>query len=485
MNKGAIAQEKIFKVMLSMTMLISALFFIKNVIAQTWDGAIAIGVVLFVFCAALFITKQMGANAFIQQLVLCICLPLIVFFISIFSGSYYSDDFPLFITVVGLSGLYLEPLYTRIQVIEIPVLLILLYVIHPEKADPFSQYLMCVALTAVATYVFMMTIKRGRAFIDLAAYQAEQSKKLLDSIKLVGEELQENYEHSSERIIGMQKVNQDLENNTNELKKGSFEIAQGTQQVETTCENVKEYMQETAQHITSLNAGVKQVETAMSENKTNLQIMDKQIQDVKKTVDESREVFAQLQAQIKDISDAAAELTKISDNTKMLALNASIEAARSGEAGKGFAVVAGEVQTLALNSNTCSNRVITIVEDMKNQIHITSKQLEDSKQAINGSMQSLNGLEAGFDGLMSNLDLLYSDITQQNNSVEQMDSMFSALRGKVGEMNMYSQENQAMVDSIVGSMEAYQEHMNLIVADTKSIHELSSSMLNISAEKND
>lgn len=475
--KGTITQERIFKIMLRVTLAVTAVFLLKNIVSQSWSAAIAIGVIFVGFCAALFITKQMNASLFIQQLVLCVALPLLVFFISIFSGNFYSDDFPLFLVVIGLSGLYLEPTYTKIQVVEVPILLILLYVIHPEKADPLSQYLMCVALTAVAGYTFMMTIKRGRAFIDLSTYQAEEAQRLLDSMQLISEELRENYENSSERIAGMQKVNQHLEESTNELKNGSYEITKGTHEVETTCESVQECMQETEDHITSLNTGVKQVEDAMEKSKEHMQIMDKQMHSVKKTVDETKNVFALLQNQIRDITTATAELTKIADNTKMLALNASIEAARSGEAGKGFAVVAAEVQTLALDSNDCASRVIAIVDDMRTQINKTSDQLGESNEVINGSIDSLNGLETGFDGLISNLDSLYTHITQQNQSVEHMDSMFRALHDKVGEMSTYSEENQAVVESIVEAMESYKEHMKLIVEDTKGIHELSASLL--------
>jgi len=480
--KGPIPQEKIFRTMMTLTFIVAAVFFLKNVLAQTWAGAIAVGAVLLVFGISTFITKKVNASQFVQQLVLCINLPLLVFFISIFSGSYYSDDFPLFLAVIGLSGLYLEPLYTKIQMIEIPVLLMILYVIHPDKADPISQYIMCVVLSAVAGYTFMLAIKRGRAFIDLCLVQTEEANKLLDSIQLVGEELKENYETSAGRIEGMQKVNQRLEENTEELKKGSGEITQGTHEVEATCDEVQECMQATEGQIAALNQEVKHVEEAMSENKANMQIMDEQMQSVKKTVDETKEVFALLQNQIKDITEATEQLTKIAANTKMLALNASIEAARAGEAGAGFAVVAGQVQALAFDSNTCSDRVIAIVDNMRSQIDVTSNQLSESDEAINNSIESLDGLESGFDGLINSLDSLYGHIEEQNKSVENMDSMFTTLRNKVGEMSAYSEENQAVVESIIESMEAYQEHMSLIVDDAKEISELSASMLELSKD---
>lgn len=483
--KGPIAQEKIFKVMMIMTFGVAAVFLLKNVIAATWGGAIAVGICLMFFSLVTFALSKLNVSQHVNQFVLCLELPLLVFFISIFSGAFYSDDFPLFLAVVGLSGMYLEPVYTKFQMVEIPVLLALLYVINPDKADPLSQYIMCVLLFVVASFTFYLTIVRGRAFIQMSQEKAEEAEKLLISIKNVGEELRENYEISSGRIVGMREVNERLEENTTELKNGSCEINDGTHEVESSCDEVLQYMQITESHIDELNKEVKQVEEAMAASKENMQIMDAQMKSVKQTVGVTKEVFAQLQQQIQKISEVTNQLTSIATNTKMLALNASIEAARAGESGAGFAVVASQVQSLALDSNNCSNQVISVVDNMKNQIDVTTGQLEESVEAINDSLESLVGLESGFDDLITNFDSLYENIEEQNKNVKNVDSIFGKLRGKVGEMSTYSEENQAAVESIVESMLVYKEHMNKIIDDTMVIHELSASMLNISKAESD
>lgn len=61
-----------------------------------------------------------------------------------------------------------------------------------------------------------------------------------------------------------------------------------------------------------------------------------------------------------DLEDTAVLVKKIGQNaskSKILALNASIEAARSGEAGRGFTVVAKEMGDMATTSSTLSNDV--------------------------------------------------------------------------------------------------------------------------------
>ena len=221
----------------------------------------------------------------------------------------------------------------------------------------------------------------------------------------------------------------------------------------------------------------------MSESKENMQTMDAQMQSVKKTVGATKEVFSQLQQQIQEISEATKQLTSIAANTKMLALNASIEAARAGESGAGFAVVASQVQALALDSNNCSDQVILVVSNMQNQIEMTTEQLAESVEAIDNSLESLVGLESGFDGLIHSFASLYENIEEQNKNVKNVDSIFEDLRSKVGEMSTYSEENPAVVESIVEAMMAYKDHMNKIIDDTKTIHELSSSMLEISKEE--
>ncbi len=478
--KAPLAQEKIFKIMMIITFVVAGVFFLKNVIGRAWTGAIAVGICLAVFGSVMLILHKTSKSQYMKQLVLCVGLPFVVFFISIFSGNYYSDDFPLFLAVVGLSGIYLEPTYTKIQMVEVPILFVLLYVINPTKADPLSQFIMCLVLFVIATWTIYMAIVRGRAFIEYGMEKNAEAEALLASIKKVGEELQANYEVSSSRIAGMNEVNELLEKNTAELTSGSKEINNGTREVETTCDEVKECMHITESHIEALNKEVKLVEEAMTENKDNMKIMDQQMQSVKNTVGATKEVFTKLQMQIEQISEATNQLTGIASSTKMLALNASIESARAGEAGKGFAVVASQVQALALDSNNCSDKVIEVVDNMKNQIEITTDQLDESVEAIDNSLKSLIDLEKGFEELMTNFTALYENIDKQNKNVKNVDNIFGSLRTKVEEMSTYSEENDAVVAAIVDAMATYKEHMNKIIDDTKNIHELSSSMLDIS-----
>lgn len=475
--KNPATPEKIYKIMITITFLVAALFLSKNLYDGRMQEAIVVGGCLLVFGIGSFLMKKLNTSMVSRQLFLCISLLFLVFIISMNSGDFYSDDFLLFLAIIALSGMYLQPSYPLFQAITATILLIILYVLHPEKADPLPQFAMCVMIFDIAAFTMYLLIKRGRSFIELSTYRAEQAEQLLTSIQRVGEELEANYQQSSGRIQGMQEVNQSLDGNVIELKRGSQEITQGTQEVDITCRNALEEMQATEQNVENLNKEIKKVEVVLEENKVNMHTMAEQMQHVKRAVGEVNAVFALLQEQISEISGVTEQLTSISSSTKMLALNASIEAARAGQSGAGFAVVASKVQDLAVDSNNCSNHVVEIVDKMKAQIEKTTKELTESTEVIEVSLITLNGLEKGFDGLTTQFDSLYNNIEEQNHNIQKVDTTFGQLRDRVLEMGAYAEENQASVENIVTVTKAYREYVSRIVEDTKQIHELSASML--------
>ena len=83
--------------------------------------------------------NKLNTHKLTQQFILCISITFLVFCISLNSGSFYSDDFPLYLAVIGLSGLYLIPKFALVQIILIDILLGIAYVVNPQKADPLSQ----------------------------------------------------------------------------------------------------------------------------------------------------------------------------------------------------------------------------------------------------------------------------------------------------------------------------------------------------------
>jgi methyl-accepting chemotaxis protein len=103
------------------------------------------------------------------------------------------------------------------------------------------------------------------------------------------------------------------------------------------------------------------------------------------TIRERMESIAQtilaLSEQTQQIGDITTVVSNIAQQSKMLALNASIEAAKAGEAGQGFSVVAAEVRDLAEQSQQSTAQVQQILQDIR---HATDRAVMATEEGNKG-----------------------------------------------------------------------------------------------------
>ena len=96
-----ITKESIYKIMNTITLAVSALFLVKNIIGGEMTGALAIGVVLGIYCTVLVIMGKTKIKADTKHLVVSIALLVVISIVSIFSGSSFSDDFILYLSAIS------------------------------------------------------------------------------------------------------------------------------------------------------------------------------------------------------------------------------------------------------------------------------------------------------------------------------------------------------------------------------------------------
>ena len=100
-----IQKEKIFKTMLYVTYIVAAIFLLKNIISKSLLGAGTIGAGLLVFTIILLVMRFKHTKKENQQFVVSLSLVFLEFIISLNSGDYYSDDFPLYLNTETLSSI--------------------------------------------------------------------------------------------------------------------------------------------------------------------------------------------------------------------------------------------------------------------------------------------------------------------------------------------------------------------------------------------
>lgn len=130
------------------------------------------------------------------------------------------------------------------------------------------------------------------------------------------------------------------------------------------------------------SAGIEQISTSMGQIEIRAKDNTQKALEVQKIsgsaldeIDKGNEQMASMLASMDKIKKTSSEVAKvinvindIASQTKLLSLNASIEAVRAGDAGKGFAVVADEVKKLANRSAQAANETGQLIADSMKEI---------------------------------------------------------------------------------------------------------------------
>ncbi|MDK2808029.1 MAG: hypothetical protein PWP24_763 [Clostridiales bacterium] len=110
--------------------------------------------------------------------------------------------------------------------------------------------------------------------------------------------------------------------------------------------------------------------------------------------------------QAEKMAEVLAFIQKIAASSKMMGLNASIEAARVGEAGRGFSVVAKEIEKMSLTTKESASNIERTVHDMKETVNVISKDGSEAANLLLEQVEKLNEITQSIAKLNENAKFL-------------------------------------------------------------------------------
>lgn len=203
-----------------------------------------------------------------------------------------------------------------------------------------------------------------------------------------------------------------------EVTSGTAETADAVQSQLVKTEEIQEHIYNAENASKNISADMEKAQKIIQEGK--LQI-DSLIGQVVTSESASREVAKELGAfedytkKMYSITDLIAGIT---DQTSLLALNASIEAARAGEAGKGFAVVASEISSLANQTQSATTNVTELIGNISNELNNMVKTIENlisinrvQNEYANSAGQSFEKIAESTDSVQKQTDNMIEIVT--------------------------------------------------------------------------
>lgn len=143
-------------------------------------------------------------------------------------------------------------------------------------------------------------------------------------------------------------------------------IATAVQNTTTQSGTVAAASQEASTNVETVASAAEEMSASIQEISKNVTETAQAAKDCAQSAGLSQDKLRELQQAVDEIDSVIQSINDVAEQTNLLALNATIEAARAGEAGKGFAVVASEVKSLANETHKMTEEISRKVEGIKN-----------------------------------------------------------------------------------------------------------------------
>lgn len=152
----------------------------------------------------------------------------------------------------------------------------------------------------------------------------------------------------------------------------SAQMASGATQTSQQVAMISNNSQRINQNITTFSVALEEFTASIHELSQAVHDVTGMITNAVTLTDTSYTAITKLDGQLQEIGKISKMITVISQQTKFLALNANIEAARVGEAGQGFKMVADEVKTLARDTATAAEGITKKIATIQANSHDTA-----------------------------------------------------------------------------------------------------------------
>ena len=172
--------------------------------------------------------------------------------------------------------------------------------------------------------------------------------------------------------------------------------------------NAADAAKETSSNVATVAAAAEQLGASVREISSQLESAAQVVERAAEMAQGANGTIVGLAESAKRIDDVVSLIRAIAEQTNLLALNATIEAARAGEAGRGFAVVASEVKALATQTAKATDEINSQITTVQSSTHDTVEKI----RSIGAVMAEISALTTNIAAAVREQEAAASEIAR-------------------------------------------------------------------------
>ena len=233
----------------------------------------------------------------------------------------------------------------------------------------------------------------------------------------------------------------------------------------------KSQTDQVAAAITELEVSATEVARSTDGTKREVDLADEEARAGRKQVATTRRITEQLAGAMEEAVGITHKLGEFSNNigsildvirsiaeqTNLLALNAAIEAARAGDAGRGFAVVADEVRALANRTQTSTEEIQAMIENLQSSSKQVMEVMGRSQEQTQGCVSQTRAMDQALQSIAERMSAIKSMADQVAHAAQEQISVSQGVARHIAGIADVAYETEREARESAGSSEVLAE----------------------------
>ncbi|MDM7947110.1 MAG: HAMP domain-containing methyl-accepting chemotaxis protein [Oceanibaculum nanhaiense] len=277
----------------------------------------------------------------------------------------------------------------------------------------------------------------------MEAATAEEQRKRAERQQVI-ENLLVNFDNSVSGVLGA------VAAAATELERTATSMTDVAQVTSDQALATSEAAQQTSANVQTVAAATDEMSSSTAEIARQVEESTKVARQASQEAEQTGTIVEELSNSAKRIGEVIGLINDIAEQTNLLALNATIEAARAGEAGKGFAVVASEVKNLASQTAKATEDIVAQVNAMQSATGSTVQAIA----SIAAVIAQVNEISATISAAVEEQNATTAEIAR---NVQQAASATEGVTGNIGKVSEAAEQTGAAGAEVLGAAQELSE----------------------------